>query len=178
MILRLLVCGCMAAARLVELGISRRNVGSSGPAREGTWSRRTFPLVVALHGGVIWGTLLTGGRPRPRWLALLLLVQPLRFWVISTLGRRWNARGAVADSIIIETGGPYAYVRHPNYAVIGIELFSLPAGFGALRLAVTGSALNALLIAIRVGEEEALLSELPGYREHFDGKARFLPGVF
>jgi methyltransferase len=168
----------MAAARLVELGISRRNVGSSAPAREGSGSRRTFPLVVALHGGVIGGTLLSGGRARPRWLALLLLVQPLRFWVISTLGRRWNARGAVADSMIIETRGPYTYVRHPNYAVIAIELFSLPAGFGALRLALVASALNALLIAVRVREEEALLSELPGYREHFEGKPRFLPGLF
>ena len=111
------------------------------------------------------------------WLLALFLTQGLRAWVLATLGRRWNARGAVAPDTLVETGGPYAYVRHPNYAVVAVELFCLPAAFGLRRLAVGAALANAVLLAFRIRDEEALLSRLPGYDDHFAGKARFIPGI-
>jgi methyltransferase len=175
---RALVCGYMAAARLLELWRSRGNIDASGPVREGEWSRRTFPLVVALHAGVIGGTFLLGGeRVRRPWLALLVLVQPLRAWVLATLGRRWNARAAVPVAMEVAAEGPYAFVRHPNYAIVAVELFCLPAAFGLWPLAAVASAANAVLLAPRIREEEALLAQLSGYSERFDGKKRFVPGL-
>lgn len=177
--MRLLLCAYMAAARLIELAISRRNIAAFRETEEGQWSRRSFPLIAALHALVIGGTLLLGERrARPRWLLPLFLAQLIRFWVLATLGRRWNARAAVPAEMDVETSGPYAFVRHPNYAVVGVELFCLPATFGRLSLAILASCLNALLLAGRIREEEALLGRLPGYCEHFEGKARFVPGLF
>jgi methyltransferase len=174
-LIRLLVCGGMATARLLELAYSRRNIASFPASREGAGSRRTFPLVVALHSAVIGGTLLFGTKPRKLWLALLLLAQPIRLWVLKTLGERWNVRAAVPADMEIESGGPYAFVRHPNYTVLAIELFSLPAAFGLTRFAVAASLANAVLLAIRIRDEEALLFQLPGYHERFNDKPRFLP---
>ena len=117
MLTRLLVCASMAAARLGELALSRRNLSESGPTVESDLSRATYPLIVGVHMLAIAGTLLSGHRRSTPWLLLLLAVQPLRAWVLWTLGRRWNARGAVSDETEVEMGGPYALVRHPNYAI-------------------------------------------------------------
>ena len=133
--------------------------------------------MVALHTTVIAGTFLAGGRPRPLWLAGLALLQPLRVWVLVTLGVRWSARGAVATELTVATDGPYAYVRHPNYTVVLAELVFLPLAFGLKRLAVLGFVVNAALLAIRIRDEERLLMRRPGYREHFGDKRRLIPGL-
>src|SRR5688572_6656327 len=89
---RMLVCGLMGAARLIELVFSRRNIQENSQSAEGMWSRRTFPLIVALHTAVITGTLLRGGRVRLPWLFLLMAAQPLRAWVLLSLGDRKSTR--------------------------------------------------------------------------------------
>ncbi len=175
--LRFLICVFMASARLIELAFSRRNIGSR-VSNEATSSKRLYPVMVAMHTMVIAGTLLLGGRGRGSWLTALLLVQPLRFWVLKSLGSRWNTRGAVPAEMEVETGGPYAYIRHPNYTVVAVELAALPAAFGLPRLALAATLLNALLMVVRVRDEERLLFELPGYEEHFRAKHRFLPFFF
>jgi methyltransferase len=78
----------------------------------------------------------------------------------------------------VETGGPYRWVRHPNYAVIGVELAALPLGFRMRKLAVFVTLANAGLLALRIREEEEALRALPGWDEHFGDKARFIPRVF
>ncbi len=176
--IRLIVCGWMAAARLVELAFSRRNVRVNVDSTEGTWSRRTFPAIVALHASVITGTLLWGRALKPQWLALLVAAQPLRAWTLLSLGRKWNARGAVPREMEVVTTGPYAFVRHPNYAVVLVELAALPAAFRLGGLAIAATLLNVLLLKVRIGEEEALLFRLPAYRAHFAKKPRFLPSAF
>lgn len=166
----------MAGARLGELAWSRQNIASSGPAREGTWSRRTYPLMVGLHACVIILTAVRGSsRPWRGPLAALLAVQPLRLWVLATLGHRWNTRAAVPESLAVVTGGPYRFVRHPNYTVVAVELTALPLAFRLPRLAAWAFLANALLLALRVREEEALLAARPGYRDHFARLPRFVP---
>lgn len=169
----------MASARLIELAYSRRNIEANPAAGEGETNRKLYPVMVALHTTVLAGTFLFG-RPMPRagWLAALLLVQPLRFWVLAILGRRWNTRAVVPADMVVETGGPYAFVRHPNYSVVAVELAALPAAFGLGRLAVAAILVNALLMVVRVRDEERLLFENPGYEAHFSSKKRFLPYIF
>jgi methyltransferase len=167
----------MAAARLIELAFSRRNLGSFGATREGEVSRKTFPLIVLVHTAVIGGTFLFGRRLSLPWLLLLLAVQPLRLSVLTTLGERWNARGAVPAAMEVAKTGPYAFVRHPNYSVVAVELWSLPLAFGLGRLAIAASLVNAALLTLRIRDEEALLFALPGYAEHFADKPRFVPGL-
>jgi methyltransferase len=174
----MLVCGLMGVARLIELAISRRNIQRNAESAEGDWSRRTFPLIVALHTAVITGTLLRGGRVRLPWLFLLMAAQPLRAWVLLSLGRHWNARGAVATDMEVVTSGPYALVRHPNYAVVVAELAALPAAFSLSRLAAAATLANIALLKIRISDEEALLFQLPAYERHFRHRRRFLPFLF
>lgn len=177
--IRFIICGAMATARLLELRRSRRNLVVGGVATEGRWSRRTYPLMVALHAGVLVGTLVAGSqRPSWPWLALLGVVQPLRWWVLLLLGRNWNTRGAVAESIVVETRGPYALIRHPNYLIVVIELIALPLAFNLRRLAMIAAAANTALLFLRIRDEEQALMVLPEYRAHFEAKRRFIPYLF
>ena len=178
MLTRLIVCAGMGAARLLELALSKRNIERNAGARETKRNQCVYPLIVVLHTATIAGTFVFGHKGSKPWLFILLAVQPVRVWVLVTLGRRWNARGAVAPETEVETGGPYAYTRHPNYGVVLTELLALPMAFRATKLALAATVANAALLTIRIREEEALLMRLPGYEEHFGRKKRFIPGVF
>lgn len=176
--IRLVACASMALARLAELAYSRRNLERHTDRREGGASRATYPLIVAVHTIVIVGTLLRGARrPSMVWLALLAAAQPFRLWVLLLLRDRWNARGSVPAGLRVETRGLYAWVRHPNYAIVIIELFALPMAFRLRALAILAAAVNAVLLAVRIRDEERLLFAEAGYRRHFARKPRFVPRI-
>ena len=106
--------------------------------------------------------LLRGPDPPSWWpipLALFLLVQPLRYWAIFTLGEYWNTRILVVPGAKLVRRGPYRYLRHPNYVVVVVEILSLPLIFGAWITALVFSALNAVLLSIRIREENRALAE-------------------
>lgn len=174
--IRFAACAAMAVARLVELAYSRRNLRRHPRHDEGRWSHQTYPLIVLTHTVVIVVTLLHGRRrPSVPWLLVLLAAQPMRLWVLLLLRDRWNTRAAIPADLRIETRGPYRLIRHPNYAVVVVELLALPMAFRLRRLAAIATATNAALLTVRIRDEERLLLQVPGYREHFGAKARFLP---
>jgi methyltransferase len=174
---RLVVCAGMGAARLLELVLSNRNIEQNDGAQETKRNQSVYSLIVVLHAATIAGTFVLGSKASKPWMFMLLAVQPIRAWVLVTLGKRWNTRGAVSPAMEVETGGPYSHVRHPNYAVVLVELLALPMAFQAKKLAIVATVANAALLTVRIREEEALLMQLPGYEEHFGAKKRFFPGV-
>ncbi len=152
--------------RLLELAHSRRNerrLRARGAVERG---REHYPFMVALHGLWLLSTLAEGllrGRPaglRRGPLALYLLAQPLRYWVISSLGEYWSTRILVVPGAKLVRRGPYRYLKHPNYLVVVAEIATLPLVFGARTTALVFSALNAVLLAVRIREEERALEEL------------------
>ena len=99
----------------------------------------------------------------------------LRLWAIRTLGESWNVTAHVSPEGHIETGGPYRYVRHPNYVAVALEFACLPVAVGALPEAVVLSLANAAVLMPRIRAEERLLDAMPGYRQAFSGVPRFVP---
>lgn len=174
----------VAGQRLVELVISRRNERRAGEV-VGTAGRRSFPFMVAIHVGLFALPQLER-RLRPRRLrpaivlpalGALVLATALRLWVIRSLGRAWNVRGRVAADLQVVDGGPYRFIRHPNYLAVSLEMAALPLAGGAPLSAAALSVANALVLVPRVRAEEALLDRIPGYRERMGAKPRFLPRV-
>jgi methyltransferase len=51
-------------------------------------------------------------------------------------------------------------MNHPNYLVVILEIAILPLVFGLWQLALVFSLLNALVLAIRIGEENRALASL------------------
>ena len=179
---RVFICAAMAALRVIEVLYSRRNAREArdaGEIDEGVWSRRTYPLVVVLHATVLFWTLVRGDR-RPQRLAaaLLLAAQLLRLWVFLTLRSRWICGGGVPRQLVVETGGPYAFLRHPNYTVVLAEVVLLPLAFGLRSFAAAVALFAGGLFAIRIREEEELLLRRPEYAAHFRDKKRLVPGLW
>ena len=77
-------------------------------------------------------------------LALVLASQALRWWCIATLGRRWNTRVIVVPGLPLVTGGPYRWLRHPNYVAVVVEGVALPLVHAAWVTALVFTVLNAV----------------------------------
>ncbi len=156
--------------RVVELRIAKRNEAwaRSQGARE--YGARHYPLFFVLHGG--WGAawIVEGWLRGPSlvpgwwaWLTLFVLAQGLRYWAITTLGRRWNTRILVLPHSTPIRTGPYRFLSHPNYLAVIVELWVVPAIVGAWITAAVASVLNLLLLlAVRIpAEERALRAAAP-----------------
>src|SRR5207249_633845 len=99
--------------------------------------------------------------------------QALRYWAVATLGEHWNIRVLVVPGAPPVSGGPYRFVRHPNYLAVMVEMAALPLAVGAWRTAPVASAANAVLLAIRISVEERALGA--PYRAALADRPRFLP---
>jgi methyltransferase len=158
----------VALERLAELVVSNRNL---------RWSRRRggiesgaghYPAMVALHSALLAGCLVEvwlADRPflpGLGWpmLALTAAAQALRWWCIATLGPQWNTRVVVVPGAARISSGPYRHLRHPNYVAVVIEGFALPLVHTAWLTAVIFSALNAVLLSVRIRSESDALAML------------------
>ncbi len=128
-----------------------------------------YPVMVGIHALWLVSTLVEGllrGPETPWWwpvpLAAFLLVQPLRYWAILSLGEGWNVRVLVVPGRRLVRSGPYRYFTHPNYVVVVVEVLALPLIFGAWVTALVFSVLNAAFLFVRIREEERALEELAG----------------
>jgi methyltransferase len=168
--------------RLRELRLSRRLERSAaiGPRA----AAATYPLMVALHVALFAAPLceVAAWRRRPRaplfWMGALGAATALRWWSIRTLGGAWNVRAIVPSDLRPVTGGPYRFVRHPNYLAVALEFLALPMAGGAWLSALVLSALNGVVLWDRIRQEERLLTGVPGYEEAFRRRARLIPGIF
>jgi methyltransferase len=55
--------------------------------------------------------------------------------------------------------GPYRFIKHPNYALVVVEIALLPLLLGAPAMALTFSVLNAALLWWRIRAENTVLGE-------------------
>jgi methyltransferase len=149
----------LTAQRLAELWWAKQNEArllASG-AIEYRWSH--LPLIVTLHSAWLTGLwLLAYDRPvEPVLLALFVVLQIARLWVLVTLGRRWTIRIIVAPGEQLVARGPYRFLRHPNYAVVSGEIAVVPLALGLPIYALVFSVLNAAVLTIRITAENAVL---------------------
>lgn len=162
---RLLFTGLVvlvAAQRLAELAVSRRNeaeLRARGAVEVGAGH---YPFMVALHAAFLVSC------PAEVWLlgrpfvpalagvalAVLLAASALRAWTLATLGGRWTTRVLVLPGERPVTRGPYRFLRHPNYLVVALEVAALPLVHTAWATAVAFSAAHGLLLRVRIRAEE------------------------
>ena len=154
----------IAVQRVLELRVARANERWAREHGAVEYGREHYPLFFVLHPAWMLGLLLEGrasrGRVNVPALLLFVLAQPLRYWVIRTLGRYWNTRILIVPGGERVTGGPFRWLPHPNYAVVALELASAPLAVGAWRTALAFTLLTAaLLLLIRIPAEERALRE-------------------
>lgn len=155
----------LGAERIGELAINKRNTRWL-QARGALWHGPDgFGLILAAQlllfaltateamaapwSGVGWWT----------WplLGIALLCQGLRYWVITTLGPRWNVRVVTLPGAPRVTGGPYRWLSHPNYAAVLTEVVVIPLAFGAWLTVLLLLPLKVVALARRIRAEEHAL---------------------
>lgn len=175
----------VAGERLYELALSlrnRRRALAQGGVESG---QGHYPWMVLVH------SLLLIAAPLEVWFldrrfqpvvgallfAIVLGTMALRYWAITTLGERWNTRVIVMPAVPAVATGPYRFLRHPNYVAVTLEVAALPLVHSAWLTALVFSALNALLLRVRIAAEERALAAHSSYQDTLGALPRFLPSV-
>ena len=145
--------------RLGELILAQRNTERLLAQGAHEVAPGHYPLIVGLHAAWLIGLwLLAAGREASLpLLAIFALLQAGRLWVLATLGGRWTTRIIVLPGAPLVTGGPYRFLRHPNYWVVAGEIAVLPLVFGLVWYALLFSLLNAGVLSIRITAEDRAL---------------------
>lgn len=145
--------------RLVELGFAQFNAGRLRAEGGVEFGAAHYPLMIVLHASWLLG-LWALGHNRPInlfWLAIFLILQLARLWVIASLGRRWTTRVIVLRGAAPVVRGPYRWLKHPNYLIVALEIAVVPLALGLPAFALFFSVTNTALLAYRIHiENEAL----------------------
>jgi methyltransferase len=155
----------ISVERLVELIVSKRNARWAFAQGGKEFGRRHYPVMVTLHIALLLGCIVEVWalrRPFIAWLgwpmlALVALSQALRWWCVTTLGRRWNTLVIVVPQAPLVRRGPYRWLHHPNYVAVVAEGVALPLVHTAWLTAACFTLANTLLLAVRIKVENAAL---------------------
>ena len=149
----------VTAERLGELWLARRNTAALLQQGAVEVAPQHYTLIVLLHGFWLAGLWLLGwDQPvNLAWLAVFLVLQVLRVWVLATLGSRWTTRIIVLPGEQLVATGPYRWLTHPNYVVVIGEIAVLPLCLGLPWYALAFSLANAAVLTVRIRAENAAL---------------------
>jgi methyltransferase len=155
------VLAFVVVQRLAELAVAAANARRLRAAGAIEIDAAGYKWFVSLHAG--WLAAMAAAIPAatpPAWplLGIFAVLQPVRLWIVASLGRRWTTRLIVMPDLPLVTAGPYRYLRHPNYLVVTAEIAILPLAFGGLVIAAGFSAANLGLILRRIRLEDAALA--------------------
>ena len=155
----------VAIERLAVLVVAKRNAEWSFAQGGKEFGQRHYVVMVILHTALLLGCVVEPWalhRPFIPWLGWPMLVvaalsQVLRWWCISSLGRRWNTRVIVLPHAPLVQRGPYRFMHHPNYVAVVAEGFALPMVHTAWLTAVGFTLANAVLLSVRIRVENSVL---------------------
>lgn len=163
--------------RLTEVVIAKRNekwMLSQGAYEVGA---SHYPYMVAMHISFflfLIVEIVTNNNSIsplfPLFFILFLAVQALRIWCIRSLGTFWNTKILILPDAHVVRKGPYEYMRHPNYAVVCLEILLLPLMFQAYFTAFCFTLLNITMLSVRIPIEEKALRDATNYNRVFQKK--------
>lgn len=156
-----LFLGFIILQRLSELVIARRNTTRLMAKGAYEVGAPHYPVMVAMHSTWI-ACLVFFGYDAPvalGWLAVFVVLQILRVWILTSLGERWTTRVIILNEPLV-VRGPFKYLSHPNYMLVVAEIIVAPMVLGLVWVAVLFTLLNAAMLWVRIGVEHKALSPL------------------
>lgn len=173
----------VAFERLLELLISKRHERALVRAGQMVVVERLFALMVFVHAGVL---VFAAGEARlldrafHPWLGGLALAvfasaTALRWWAIRSLGEQWTVRVVAGPALELKAGGPFRYLRHPNYLGVACEVIAIPLIGGAYVTAAVFGLLNAFVLLRRIRLEESTLAGFAPYYKTLGGRRALVP---
>lgn len=156
-----IICTIVIIQRLGELYIARKNeewLKKRGGIEVGV---KHYPLFIIVHACFFLSFIIEVHTSDEIFIqslfAFFLLLQIGRIWCIASLGRFWNTKVIVVPNVIRIKRGPYKWCKHPNYAIVILEILTLPLMFGAIKTALIFAIIHLILFVIRIPCEERAL---------------------
>lgn len=172
----LAVLAVVVVTMLAELVVSRRNEarllarGAVFPP-DPVYSvmRWMYPAVFAAMAaeGALRGAGLLANGAGPGWwtwmgAGVFAAGKLVKYWAIAALGERWTYRVLVLPGVPLVTGGPYRFLRHPNYVGVVGELVGMMLLSSAWLAGAAGTVLFGELLRRRIAAEERALENAVG----------------
>jgi methyltransferase len=150
----------LVGQRLAELAFAQWNTWRLRAAGGIEFGAAHYPVMVALHACWLLGLWALGHAHAVDrvWLAVFVLLQAGRVWVIASLGTRWTTRVIVMPGTAPIMRGPYRWLSHPNYLIVALEIAVVPLALGLPLFALVFTIANAALLALRIRVETAALA--------------------
>jgi len=155
-----LILAFVVVQRLSELVIAKRNTARLLDQGGYEVGANHYPLIVLMHAAWLISLFyLAWDKPiNYLFLAIYIVLQVLRIWVLTSIGKRWTTRVIIVPGEQLVRKGPYRFISHPNYAVVIAEIACLPLVFGLWQHALVFSILNALMLTLRIRVESQALA--------------------
>jgi methyltransferase len=148
--------------RIGELNISKKNekwLIQNGAVEYG---KKHYPLIVALHVLFFISLIIEYSNQVNLSFNLIIFITyfillVFKVWVVSSLGKYWNTKiYHIANAPLVKKG-VYKYFKHPNYLIVILEIALIPLVFNLYYTAIIFTVLNAIILSIRVREENRVL---------------------
>ncbi|MDP2176065.1 MAG: isoprenylcysteine carboxylmethyltransferase family protein [Bacteroidota bacterium] len=148
--------------RLGELVLSNKNekwLLQNGAVEYG---KKHYPLIVALHILFFISLIIEYFNQDVLSFNLNILITyfillVFKIWVVSSLGKYWNTKIYHIKNAPLVKKGIYNYIKHPNYLIVILEIVLIPLVFNLYYTAVIFTILNAIILNIRIKEENRVL---------------------
>ena len=126
------------------------------------YGQRHYQFIVALHILFIISLIIEYTVRQPITFNLFILffyfsLLTFKTWVILSLGKFWNTKIYHIPNFPLIKTGPYQLFKHPNYMIVIAEIAVIPMIFQLYFTAVTFTLLNAIMLFIRIKEENKAL---------------------
>jgi len=150
--------------RIGELLLSKRNekwLLQNGAVEYG---KKHYPFIVALHLIFFISLIIEYSTQQTAsfslfFIILYFLILVIKAWVVLSLGKFWNTKIYHVPNLPLVKKGPYRYIKHPNYMIVVAEIAVIPLAFHLYFTAITFTILNAMMLFVRVKEENRALRE-------------------
>ena len=148
--------------RIGELILSRRNeiwLLQNGAIEYG---QKHYPYIVALHVLFIVSLIIEYSTKQTAsfsqfFFVLYFLLLSFKAWVITSLGKFWNTKIYHITDFPLMKNGVYKYIKHPNYLIVIAEIAIIPLVFQLYYTAIAFTVLNAIMLSVRIKEENKVL---------------------
>ena len=145
--------------RLSELFIAKRNEKWLRQKGAVEYGQNHYPFIILLHILFILSLIIEYIEKADLhidfiFLSIFIVLISLKIWVISSLGKFWNTKIFRVPGILPIRKGLYKLLRHPNYVIVLLEFIVVPLVFHLYYTAIIFSFLNALMLWLRIKEEE------------------------
>ena len=126
------------------------------------YGKKHYPFIVTLHVSFLLSLIIEYYLKQPATFNLFLLIfyfllLAFKAWVILSLGKFWNTKIYHISNYPLIKKGPYKFLKHPNYLVVILEIAIIPLVFQLYFTAIIFTLLNAIMLTVRIKEENKAL---------------------